>query len=257
MWHMGVFKGTVGARKALRAGKGVPNWARSNPGKVQLGMMGAAGAYGAATGDGLGDSVERGLGFATVAGLAGSKGFRGDLRYGSKLASDSVKLFGVKKGGAMMAGAALGGARGIATGAGAGALYGAFDSDTSIIGGAAAGAAGVGLGRGAAKAWGSGAKFGARTGAAGGAAVGLYAGGPVGMAVGAGIGGSIGGIGRFAKKYPKTATVAGGTALFAGVNAMVLGGSAAQAYGMHQQRRDTDFGANGDLTLGLHHLRHS
>ena len=91
--------------------------------------------------------------------------------------------------------------------------------------------------------------------AAGGAAGGLM-GGPVGMAVGAGIGATGAGAVKFARRNPRTAKWGGAALLTGAASAAIVGGAAAQAYGMHKSPRDTNFGATGDLTLGLHSLRH-
>jgi len=76
------------------------------------------------------------------------------------------------------------------------------------------------------------------------------------MAVGAGLGGGVGGAIRMAKKYPRLAKYGGSAALVGAGSAAIIGGAGAEAYQMHQNPRDTNFGATGDLTLGLHNLRH-
>jgi len=224
---------------------------------VQLGGAGIAGGYGYVSGEGsTGQRIERGLGFAAGAGLGLSKRFRGNVAKQFGTGARAMQRFGIGKGGAMMAGRAFGGLGGTARGAAVGAMYGALDEDTTILGGAAAGAGAVMLGKGAMRGWSKGHRLGVRTGAAAGGAVGAYAGGPVGMAIGAGLGGAAGGIARFARRFPRTAKGAGAAALVGGMSTAIVGGAAANAYAMHQQPRQTNYGADGDLALGLHAMRH-
>jgi len=241
-----------------------------------VGFAAAAGAYGYATGDGTtGQRIERGLGFATATTLGMSKRFRGAVSKQWNTAYNVSERIGVTATVGAMGKRAVKGMGGTGRMAAAGAIYGAFDEDTSIIGGAVAGA-GIGiLGKGAIKAQGRyieknigvrrmmGISTGPekswmtmRHGAAAGGAVGMIMGGPVGMVTGAGIGGMAGGIGRFAHKYPKTSMWAGGTALVGGMSTAMVAGAASNAQAMHRQLRDTNFGATGDLALGLHSLRH-
>jgi hypothetical protein len=91
------------------------------------------------------------------------------------------------------------------------------------------------------------------TGAMVGGAYGAYQGGPLGMMAGATVGMTGGAI---SKGGMEAWLAVGGVA---GMGAIV-GGAAAEAYSAEQQqqqsRRDYSLGATGDLTLGLHSLRH-
>ena len=247
-----------------------------NPVTTKLGIAGVAGAYGYTSGEGTtGQRVERALGFATMGGLGASSRFRGVVKHQLKVGKKAVGMYGVKGGISSMTKRTLGGLGGTARMAGVGALYGAVDEDSTILGGAVTGA-GIGiLGKGLIKAQGryieknpsirdwmrlptrpESRVMTIRHGAAAGGAIGGMMGGPVGMVAGAGVGGAAGGFARFARKHPGTAKAMGGTALIGGMSAMIVGGAAANAYSMHQRPRQTDFGADGDLALGLHALRH-
>lgn len=155
-----------------------------------------------------------------------------------------------------------------AIGAGVGAAYGAVSSEEGIIGGAlkgaAVGAGGRALYRGARAGYAKGGLIGARTGAAGGAALGFVAGGPVGMAVGAGIGAGGGAVvkgfralrGRIPQGAKTLARAGMYPAAFAGAAGLGAMPGAMSAASSMQYPRDTNLGATGDLTLGLHSLRH-
>ena len=238
-----------------------------NPTATKAAAITGAGVYGYATGEGsTGQRIERGLGFAAGMGLgatqAGRKLAKSAFGFGKVKPSAATGMVPYSRTGATMSGFrySLTSMHGLGVETAAGALYGAIDEETTILGGAASGAA-IGLGanvltRGAMRGWAKGHRVGARTFAAGGGAIGLVAGGPVGMAVGAGIGGTIGGAARFARKYPTAAKYAAGTALVGGMSTAIVGSSAANAYEMHQRPRNTNYGADGDLALGLHALRH-
>lgn len=260
-WLGSIKHGVSGARKgaawAKGVGKSAPAWAKGHPTAMMAGAGGAAGLYGYASGEGTtGQRLERGLGFATVIGLGMSPKFRGAVRKQYRTADRAIGMYGFKKGLGAVGSRFISGSAGTARMAAVGGLYGALDSDTTILGGMAAGA-GLGvLGKGAARGWGKGHRIGMRTGAAAGGAVGMYTGGPVGMAVGAGIGGAAGGAIRLARKYPKTAKATAFTGLVGGMSTMIVGGAAVNAYDMHQGPKQTNYGADGDLALGLHSLRH-
>lgn len=233
-----------------------------HPGLTKTAAITGAGAYGYASGEGTtGQRLERGLGFAAGVGLGATKTGRGLMKsiVNPKIAPSAATgmvPYSATGAGMSRAGAIMRGARGVGIGAGAGAMYGAINEDTTILGGVATGAGAALLGKGAVKGWARGHRIGMRTGAAAGGAVGMYAGGPVGMAIGAGIGGTVGGVARFARRYPTAAKYAAGTALVGGMSTAIVGSAAANAYAMHQQPRQTNYGADGDLALGLHALRH-
>jgi hypothetical protein len=279
-WLGGVYHGVVRTRKgvkfAKKVGKAAPGWAQGHPKSLMAGAGVAAGAVGYMTGEGTtGQRLERGLGFATVAALGVNPKFRGAAVKQFKTADRAIGMYGLKKGLGAVGARAFGGIGGTGRMAAVGAMYGAFDDDTTILGGAAAGA-GIGiLGKGAMRAHGryieknpvvrqmlgmssrvESKLMTIRHGAAAGGAVGMVAGGPVGMVAGAGIGGAVGGIARFATKYPTASKYAAGTAFVGGASAAIVGGAAANAYSMHQRPSQTNFGADGDLALGLHSLRH-
>jgi hypothetical protein len=70
------------------------------------------------------------------------------------------------------------------------------------------------------------------------------------------VGGGIGGIGRMyrgANRFGKGAMQAAGVlGLAGGIGAMQIGAATAEAVAAHQN----NFGATGDLALGLHSMRH-
>jgi len=270
-----VFHGLMKGKRAARWAKNWPGRMGRRPATTKLAIAGGAGAFGFATGDGdFGERLERGLGFAVGAGLAMNKKVQQGFIHQSKVFGRASSKFGIVGGVQAMSARAFDGKRGIMMGMGLGAAYGAIDEDTSIMGGALAGGGLALLGKGAA----AGVRkaninrninqtahkfhlrsnlsqsrvFGGRTGAAAGGAIGLMTGGPVGMAVGAGAGAVAGRTIQFGMKHPLT----GALMMVGGAGTAVVGASVAEAISMHQRPRDTNFGADGDLALGLHSLRH-
>ena len=263
-WLGSVKGGVIGGRKsaswAMRVGKAAPGWAKGHPNTMYAGAVGAAGVAGYASSDGtVGQRLERGIGFATVAGLGLSSKFRGAATKQWKTADKAVGMYGFKKGLGAMGKRAVSGYGGTARMAAVGALYGAFDDDTSIIGGAVTGA-GIGiLGKGAARGIAAGKKIGMGTGAAAGGAIGGFMGGPVGMVGGAMTGGAIGGITAGYRRAGRAGKwgmrVAGGAAAGAVFGGAMIGSGVSNAYAMHQPGA-RNLGADGDLALGLHSMRH-